>query len=133
MTSLTVKPKVGHIKIKNGIQTIMHVENITNDVFNQVIQYFPNYQALKYDVEFVESILQTVIDALKSIKSKADEKTIVINIFMKLFLLNDNEKVTLTYIIDYLLNNKIVQSKSTISKVFSSLKKVLSSNTQSKT
>lgn len=132
MSSLTVKPKVGHIKIKNGIQTIMHVENITNDVYNQIIQYFPNYQALKYDVEFVESILQTVIDALKSIKSKADEKTIVINIFMRLFLLNDTEKVTLTYIIDYLLNNKIVKSKPTIRKAFSFLKKVLSSNTQPK-
>jgi methionine synthase II (cobalamin-independent) len=130
--SYTVKPKVGHIKVKNSAQVLMHVENISNDVYNQIIQHFPNYQALKYDVEFIESILKTVIDALKASGSKADEKTIVVNIFVRLFQLKDSEKVTLTSIIDYLLSNKVVTAKSSLGRAYSSFKKVLSSSLQSK-
>jgi hypothetical protein len=30
--SITVKPKVGHMKVKNSIQALIHVERITNEI-----------------------------------------------------------------------------------------------------
>jgi hypothetical protein len=130
--SYTVKPNVGHIKVKNSVQVLMHVEHITNEIHKQVIEHFPNHLLLKNNIEFIESILKTVIDAIKDSGSKADEKTIILNIFSKLFTLNESEKSALISNIDYLLINKIVKPKSFTGKAFSSLKKVLSSKIQSK-
>jgi hypothetical protein len=130
--SITVKPKVGHIKVKNSIQVLMHVEHITNEIHKQIIEYFPNHQALKNDLEFIESILRTVIDVLKNTKSNADEKTIIINVFTKLFLMTEVDKATLLAHVNYLLSNKIVKPKALLRRAYSSFKKFLISNLLSK-
>jgi len=93
------------IKLKNSAKLIIG----KNHIIGLIVEHYksiPQYLELKNDVEVIEQITQLVFD-LMSKHSTSDPKTIIIQILVQLFAINETESFHAERIIDYMIANKI--------------------------
>jgi translation initiation factor 2B subunit (eIF-2B alpha/beta/delta family) len=112
------------VKVKNSLKSFITSNVIVNNLIKE-IQTIPNYQNLKYDMELVERICQTIEEKVKKGNSKStnkiDKKQLVINVLQQLFQLNPTEIQIVDKTIEYFVSNGIVKNKTIFKKLFSCL------------
>ena len=74
------------------------------------IQSIPNFQSLKGDVELILYACNILENYHVDVNAKKiDKKELVVNAFVELFSLNDDEKLTLNNTIQFLFDHKNIK------------------------
>ena len=122
-SSFSVVNPLPKIKPKGSFAVFANEQIISKQLVDYVISNFPNYTALKFDIAFLEHILNLIENLLKK-NSTIDKNIVVIKIFNTLFgFINSNEESALKNQIEYIINNKLVRKIPTVKKAMKYFKK----------
>ena len=124
-SSFSVVNPMPKIKAKGSFLNFANEQIISKQIIDYVINTFPNYTALKFDIAFLEHILNLIENLLKK-NSSIDKFIVVLKIFNSLFgCMNSNEESALKNQIEYIINNKLVRKIPTVTKAMKYFKKQL--------
>ena len=81
-------------------------------IANKIIK-IPNFINLKNEIELVKTVCNIIENSIKSGNRKRsnpiNKRQLVIDVFQRVYNLNDLEKITLGSMIDFLFNNKHIK------------------------
>ena len=109
------------VKPKNSLLTIQAEGQLLSDMIEHIKTAFPNYTQLKNDVEFIEYILQIILNSSKN-KVKIDIGALTVKILSSFFQYSPDELSGLQKQIDYLINNNIIQKIPLLNSAFKCVK-----------
>ena len=109
------------VKPKNSLLTIQAEGQLLSDMIEHIKTAFPNYTQLKNDVEFIEYILQIILNSSKN-KVKIDIAALTVKILSSFFQYLPDELIGLQKQIDYLINNNIIQKIPLLNSAFKGVK-----------
>ena len=94
-------------------------ETLLADIVKE-LQKIPNLEQLRMNPELTKMLCSVVeqVCVSKSIKGKIDKKTLVIEIFNKLFNLTEDEQKKVSDDIDFICINKLVRGVNLCEKLF---------------
>jgi len=100
------------IPLKNSLKILNDLATLKQMVVCK-IQLLPNYQTLKNNVELVLYACNTLENAHVDLKAgKINKQQLIVSVFVELFNLNDEEKLTVSNTIQFLFDHsKIKQIK----------------------
>ena len=90
-------------ELKNSVKLHTKIETLRIQIINQ-IQGIPSYEKLKNDVELVAYISNVVYESLKDMKEE-DKENFIVDTFVTIFQLSNDEVTALRKIISFLLEN----------------------------
>ena len=103
------------MKLKHSAKKFVKRAKLKEYIINE-IQALPDFEKdLKFDVEIIEAVLQTVEYKLYT-SNDEDKKEFTISILTQLFTLNPDEVAIVRKSITYILENKIIKKHSKVYK-----------------
>ena len=97
------------VKPKNKLKSKIFKSDLCNEIVRRVLE-IENYLSLKSDPELLKFICDLVENGVKKNdgKNKVDKKELVLEIYTKVFNLNENEKKHIGDQIDFLCDNELI-------------------------
>ena len=97
------------IYFENKLEEHSIYHQLIEMIANKIIK-IPNFINLKNEIELVKTVCNIIENSIKSGNRKRsnpiDKKKLVIDVFQRVYNINDLEKITLGSMIDFLFNNK---------------------------
>lgn len=117
------------IKLSHTIKTSILSSQIIEYIVNE-IKLIPNYETLSSDLHLLTHICNMIENLQRSdLSPKLDKKEIFLEIIKQLFPeLTTENHIFISNFVDFICSNNLVKRVSNFSKVYSVLKKNLSSN-----
>jgi len=107
---------LSYIKTKNSLNIACVKSDLCNAIVTRV-QSIDNFQELKFDNELLIFVCNCVENTVSSSgKKKIDKKTLVIDIFKKLFEISDEDEGIISKSINFLCDNSLVEKIPSIQK-----------------
>lgn len=104
---------LSYIKTRNSLNLACVKSDLCNAIMARV-QSIENYTTLKFDNELLIFVCNCVENTVQS--KKIDKKTLVLDIFNKLFELTAEEREIISCSIDFLCNNSLIEKVPVIQK-----------------
>ena len=102
-----------NIKFRNTLKK----HNISFSVIEQIsekIKKIPQYESIRIELELVKCVCNIIENCIKKGNNKKiDKKDLVINCLSSVYNYNDQEKLLVGSLIDFLFNNKQIKKSST--------------------
>jgi hypothetical protein len=102
-----------NIKFRNTLKK----HNISFSVIDQItekIKKIPQYESIRIELELVKCVCNIIENCIKKGNNKKiDKKDLVINCLSSVYNYNDQEKLLVGSLIDFLFNNKQIKKSST--------------------
>ena len=97
------------VKPKNKLKSKIFKSDLCNEIVKRILE-FENHLSLKNDPELLKFICDLVENGVKKTddKNKVDKKELVLEIYSKIFLINENEKKHIGEQIEFLCDNDLI-------------------------
>ena len=92
------------VKPKNKLKQKAFKSELISEIVKKIVE-FENHISLKNDPELLKFVCKMVEN---SVKKDMDKKELVLEIYIKVFSLNDTEKKNISEQIDFLCDNKLI-------------------------
>ena len=92
------------VKPKNKLKQKAFKSELISEIVKKIVE-FENHISLKNDPELLKFVCKLVEN---SVKKDTDKKELVLEIYVKVFSLNDTEKRNIGEQIDFLCDNKLI-------------------------
>ncbi len=97
------------VKPKNKLKSKIFKSDLCNEIVKRILE-FENHLSLRNDPELLKFICDLVENGVKKTdeKNKVDKKELVLEIYCKVFCLNENEKKHISDQIEFLCDNELI-------------------------
>ena len=100
------------VKPKNKLKNKAFKTELVNEIIKRISE-FENHTTLRSDPELLKFVCELVENA---VKEKTNKKELVLEIYHKVFSLNENEKLNIGTQIDFLCDNNLIEKVHTVKK-----------------
>ena len=114
------KLKLPKFKLNSNLLRLHYsYETLLHDIVEE-LKKIPSLDRLRMNPELTKMVCQVIeeVSLAKPIKGKIDKKTLVIEVFSKLFDLTEDEQKLMSNDIDFCCNNNLIKRRSICEKMF---------------
>jgi hypothetical protein len=113
---------------KGNLKNLKFQSNVVEDVASSIINDFTNVSLIKNNVELIELICNIIEQLTATNSQKQDKEKLFFNIYDRIFQNNVSaeDKVFISNIIQFLLNNNLVKKVSMFRRLINKFKNIFS-------
>lgn len=93
------------VKPKNKLKSKAFKSELVNEIIKRMSE-FENHATLRGDPELLKFVCELVENG---VKDKINKKELVLDVYIKVFSLNENEKTSIGAQIDFLCDNNLIE------------------------